>query len=151
MNIVSRSQIILRILIKNQWSPPGPPVTLKHQVSTFFFFQLKEKLFNWRITTLQYYVGFCHTSTWITHRYTYVPSLSPHLSPPLSQRTSFVSYREFPLAIYFTHLCFRVNSFNSSLLFPYCVHKSVLYACISIATLQTDSLGLYLNCSPLNY
>ena len=25
--------------------------------------------------TLQYYNGFCHTSTWIGHRYTYVPSL----------------------------------------------------------------------------
>ena len=30
---------------------------------------------NWRIVALQYCVGFCHTSTWISHRYTYVPSL----------------------------------------------------------------------------
>ena len=31
---------------------------------------------------LQYWFGFCHTSsTWITHRYTYVPSL-PHLTLP---------------------------------------------------------------------
>ena len=27
-------------------------------------------IFNWRIIALQYYVGFCHTSTWISHRYT---------------------------------------------------------------------------------
>ena len=33
------------------------------------------KNFNWRIIALQYCVGFCHTSTWISHRYTYVPSL----------------------------------------------------------------------------
>ena len=31
--------------------------------------------FNWRIISLQYCIGFCHTSTWISHRYTYVPSI----------------------------------------------------------------------------
>ena len=30
---------------------------------------------NWRIITLQHYLGFCHTSTWISHTYTYVSSL----------------------------------------------------------------------------
>ena len=30
--------------------------------------------FNWRIA-LQCCIGFCHTSTWISHKYTYVPSL----------------------------------------------------------------------------
>ena len=34
----------------------------------FFFF-------NWRLISLQYCVGFCHISTWISHRYMYVPSL----------------------------------------------------------------------------
>ena len=28
--------------------------------------------FNWKIIALQYCVGLCHTSTWISHRYTYV-------------------------------------------------------------------------------
>ena len=43
--------------------------------------------FNWGIAALQYCVGFCHTSTWISHRYTYVPSLlnlfptSQHIPP----------------------------------------------------------------------
>ena len=37
---------------------------------------------------LQYCIGFCHTSTWISHRYTYVPSLlslppTSHSIPPL--------------------------------------------------------------------
>ena len=36
-------------------------------------------IFNWRIITLQYCDSFCHTSTWISHRYTYVSSLP--LSP----------------------------------------------------------------------
>ena len=45
-------------------------------------------IFNWRIPTLQYYIGFCHTSTWISHRCTYVPSLvnlppTSHSIPPL--------------------------------------------------------------------
>ena len=32
--------------------------------------------FNWRTSALQYCFGLCHTSTWISHRYTYVLSLS---------------------------------------------------------------------------
>ena len=32
-------------------------------------------IFNRRIIALQYCVGFCHIATWISHRYTYVPSL----------------------------------------------------------------------------
>ena len=32
-------------------------------------------IFNWRIIALQRCFGFCHTSTCINHRYTYVPSL----------------------------------------------------------------------------
>ena len=31
--------------------------------------------FNWRIITLQYCDGFCHTSTWIGHRYTCIPHI----------------------------------------------------------------------------
>ena len=56
----------------------------------FLFFS-----FNWRIITLQYCAGFCHTSMWITHGCTCPPSWSP-LPPPsptaslgLSQRTGF--------------------------------------------------------------
>ena len=41
--------------------------------SLFLFFTLF--IFHWRIIALQYYVGFCRTSTWISHRYTHVPSL----------------------------------------------------------------------------
>ena len=43
-------------------------------------------LFNWRIIALQYWGGFCHTSTWISHRYTYVPSILN--LPPISHPTS---------------------------------------------------------------
>ena len=43
-----------------------------------FFFN-----FNWRLITLQYLGGFCHTLTWISHRCTCVPYPEPlsHLPP----------------------------------------------------------------------
>ena len=43
-------------------------------------------VFNWRITALQYCVGFWHTTVWISHKYTYVPSLLnlPSLPHPVS-------------------------------------------------------------------
>ena len=31
--------------------------------------------FNWRMITFQYCVDFCHATWWISHKYTYVPSL----------------------------------------------------------------------------
>ena len=43
--------------------------------------------FNWRVIVLQNFLGFCQTSTWIGHRYTYVPSLLnvPPISLPIPQ------------------------------------------------------------------
>ena len=40
-------------------------------------------IFNWRIISLQYSVGFCHTSAWISHSYTRTLSLEIpfHLLP----------------------------------------------------------------------
>ena len=54
----------------------------------FWAFFLKSFFFNWRLITLQYDAGFCHTSTWTSHRYTRVPSLLSlrpisHPIPPL--------------------------------------------------------------------
>ena len=54
------------------------------------FFHLNLFMLNQRIIALHYCVGFCHTSTWPIHRYTYVPSLlnlphtsnHPHPTPP---------------------------------------------------------------------
>ena len=51
--------------------------------SCFFLFFL-----NWRLITLQYCGGFCHTFTWISHGCTCVPCPEPpsHLSPhPIPQ------------------------------------------------------------------
>ena len=42
---------------------------------------LKKIIFIWRIIAVQYCFGFCHTSTWISHRYTYVPPSWSSLLP----------------------------------------------------------------------
>ena len=39
--------------------------------------------FYWRIISLQNCVGFCQKSTWVSHRYTYAPSLSNLLTTSL--------------------------------------------------------------------
>ena len=63
-------------------------------------------IFNWSIIALQYCVGFSHTTTWISHKYTYVPSLL-NLIPPLQvviehQVELPVLHSNFPLTIFFT-------------------------------------------------
>ena len=74
----------------------------------FYYFSFFKKLFiyfNWRIITLQYCDGFCHTSTWINHRYTYVPLIlnSPPLPPPSIPHSS----RSSPF------ITFQIPLFNS--------------------------------------
>ena len=91
-------------------------------------------MFNWRITALQYCVGFCHTSAWLSHKYTYVPSLlnlppASHPFPPLEvviePWLDFPeSYSKFPLAIYMFP-CYYLHLSPSLSPLPH-VHKSVL-------------------------
>ena len=77
--------------------------------SYLFIYLLKLFIFNWRITALQYCVGFCHASAWISHRDTYVPSLLtllPTYPTPLGGHgalgLSFLPYSKSPLAICLT-------------------------------------------------
>ena len=104
---------------------------------------------NWRIIALQYCVDFIHTSTWISHRYIYVPSLLnllPHPTPShpfrLSQNMFELdeSHCKFPLRIYlYMVMCmFQCYSLNlpHPLLPPLCP--------------QVCSLCLCLHCSPAN-
>ena len=48
------------------------------KIAITFFFNL---FFYWKIIALQNFVVFCSTSTWISHRYTYIPSLLNLPSP----------------------------------------------------------------------
>ena len=55
---------------------------------TFFYFVNPFIHFNWRLITLQYCSGFCHTFTWISHRCTCIPHPEPpsHFPPhPIPQ------------------------------------------------------------------
>ena len=52
---------------------------------TYFFFYLFIFSFiftSWRLITLQYCSGFCHTLTWISHGFTCVPHPDPHSHLP---------------------------------------------------------------------
>ena len=49
----------------------------------FFFFFFPFIFISWRLITLQYCSGFCHTLTWISHGFTCVPHPDPpSLLPP---------------------------------------------------------------------
>ena len=116
---------------------------------------LKFIYFNWRMIALQYWLGFCHISTWISHRYTYVPSLlnlpptpTPSHSSRLSQSTSLSSLSHtanshwlstLQRVVYMLPHCSLSVPPSPSTHLPTCVHKSVLYVCVSIAALQIGS------------
>ena len=63
--------------------PPGKP----RQKKDFFFFFLRfffSFIFiSWRLITLQYCSGFCHTLTWISHGFTCIPHPDPLSHFPL--------------------------------------------------------------------
>ena len=69
-------------------------------LSPYYFSPFKKKfIFNSRINALQHWFDFCHTSTWISFRCTYVPSfenLPPTFSYPSSllQSPSWSSLRQ---------------------------------------------------------
>ena len=64
-------------------------VSFLHFLKNFFFFLFI--IFHWRTIALQYSVGFCHTSTWISHRYTYVPPSWASFPPPTPSHPSRLS------------------------------------------------------------
>ena len=53
-------------------------IVLRFLISLFYFF--KFTYFNWRLISLQYCSGFCHTLTWISYGCTCVPHPDPHAS-----------------------------------------------------------------------
>jgi len=55
-----RHEYLTMTVWRNEWTP-------SFCLSCSFFL-------NWMIIALQYHVGFCHTSAWISHRATYAPS-----------------------------------------------------------------------------
>ena len=103
------------------------------------YFKKKINLFNWRLITLQYCGGYCHTSTWISHRCIFVPpSWAPfppqpqtHLGCPRALALSVLLHA---LNLYWSSILhiviYNVNailSYHLTLAFSHWVQKSILF------------------------
>ena len=113
----------------------------------FCFFNYKFICFNWRIIALYTFVVFFQTSIWISHRYTYSPSLlnfppvslpilpfsQPHIEPLFEFPESYI---KFPLAVYFTYgnVSFHVS------LFIHLMLSSPLSTSISLFSMSVSPL-----------
>ena len=109
-------------------------------------FQLVYLFLNWRKSALKYFVVFCQTSTWISHRYTYIPfplNLPPSPSPSHPARLiqslclSFLSQREF-VELHFMLSASLVNPFTDS-----DCHQRAICAGWKCLPLYSFSLVLY--------
>ena len=119
-------------------------------ILTFSF--LKFIIFNWRIIALQYCIGFCyipHESVIGIHMsppsWTSLPPSTPSYPSILSQITDLSSLSHIAnshwLAI--LHMVAYVSILLPPLVppspSPHCVHKSILYVCVSSAALLIGS------------
>ena len=124
--------------------------------SYFIFFSFI--FISWRIITLQYCSGFCHTLTWISHGFTYVPHPDPpsHLPPhpiplglpsalALSTHVMHPTWAGDLVRVVSMHTCFNaVLSEHPTLAFSHRVQKSILYICVSFSVLHIGlSLDLF--------
>jgi len=134
-----RSHKIVLKPVATDDSPWGKLLSLTH----FFLLKL---IFYWRIIALQNFVVSCQTSTWISHRYRYIPSLLnlPPISLPIpllkvdteSLFELSEPYSKLPLAIYFTYgnVSFHVTlSIHLTLSSP--LPMSISLFCMSVSPL----------------
>ena len=81
----------------------------KKYVLSFFFPFI---FISWRLITLQYCSGFCHTLTWISHGFTCVPHLDPPSRRPLHPIPLVLSFKMHSLALCFNKII-QVNRYIS--------------------------------------
>ena len=108
-------------------------------ISTFFFSFI---FISWRLLTLQYCSGFCHTLTWINHGFTCAPHPNPPFLPipslwviPVHQPWALVSCIQPGLVI-----CFTLDNIHVSMLFSQIIpaspspteSKSLFYTSVSL-------------------
>ena len=146
--------------------PTNPYVPLQQQIFFFFhlflarstrwwisFFWLFLKNLNWRISALQNFVIFFHTSTRLSHSYTRVPSLSE--LPPISLPTPAFSLSQspylsslFPPPLFWVLLQIPIGY----LVYTWCCKFLLLcpYTFPSLSSSPTLSIGLFsMSVSPL--
>ena len=121
----------------------GPLILFQKTIEQCFLF------LNWRMLTLQYCDGFCHTSTWMSHRCTCVPPAwtpAPTFLPTPSlwvvpEHQLWVSCFMHQtcaghLFYIWQYTCFNaILSNHPTLTFSHKVQKSVLHICVSFAAL----------------
>ena len=116
------------------------------------FFFLKLIYFNWRLITLQYCGGFCHTFTLIGHGCACVPHpeppfhLPPHPNPqghpsaPALSTLPHASNLDWRSISYMYYTCFNAILPNHpTLAFSHRVQKSVLYIYVSFTVSHIGS------------
>ena len=123
-----------------------------HKFSGFFFFPFI--FISWRLITLQYCTGFCHTLTWISHGFTCIPHPDPPLLPPSLPDPSGSSQCTRPE--YLSHAsnlgwwCFTLDNIHVSMLFsrnilpsPSPTESTSLF-CTSVSLFSVLHIGLSL-------
>ena len=113
-----------RRLLKAPWKAGRSNLSIFFFSPNFLLFLLFV-YFNWRLITLQYCSGFCHTFTWISHGWTCAPHPEPqsHIHPhPISQghasapALSTLSYIKPGPVIYFTYDNIHVSMLFSQII-----------------------------------
>ena len=128
--------------------------------SSLFYFMY----FSWRLITLQYCSGFCHTLIWISHGFTCVPHLEPlshlpshpiplgHPSAPVLSTLSHalnLDWRSVPHMIIYMFQCYSLRSSHPCLLPQSPIDCSIhlcLFCCLTyrvIITIVPNSIYMH--------
>ena len=150
---ILQARILEWIAMPTSRDLPNPGIKLRCPALQADSFFILINYFNWRLITLQYCSGFCHTLTWISHGCTCVPHpeppsyLPPHPipqghpnAPTLSilSHASNLDWRSISHMIIYLFQCYSLESSHPHLL-PQSP-KSVLYICVSFGVSHTGSL-----------
>ena len=122
--------------------------SLLSNLTLLFFFFSPFIFISWRLITLQYCSGFCHTLTWLSHGFTCVPHpdppspLPPHPLPlGVPSAPALSTCLMHPIwagdLFHLDNTCSdAVLSEHPTLAFSHGVQKSVLYICVSFSVLH---------------